>query len=716
MRVQFITPLVGFCWLICLKETHFSSAEINECFQVPPPCGQNAVCLDTARGFSCMCEPGYSSSKGDSWLPGSIAPLDCSDIDECSQNSSICGLHSFCINTPGSYSCRCQPGYFSPGGNSWKPGDSHSLNCAGINECSQVPPACGPNALCLDTARGFSCMCEPGYSSSKGDSWLPGSVAPLDCSDIDECSQVPSVCGLHSFCINTPGSYSCRCHLGYSSPGGNSWKPGDSHSLNCAGINECSQVPQPCGPNALCIDTAGGFSCMCAPGYRSSKGDSWLPGSVAPLDCSDIEECSQNPSICGLHSSCINTPGSYSCRCQPGYSSPGGNSWKPGDSHSLNRTGINECSQVPPACGPNALCLDTAGGFSCMCEPGYRSSKGDSWLPGSVAPLDCSDIDECSRDPSPCGPKSICSNTPGSYTCRCRAGYLPPSQPGTRFSCTEVTSKCRAHFSEENDLVRKSQNQSLDTAHGSSPEDAAYCTLLKSTFRALAEPCEEKNSAVCLEKAAEGFASILKQTSSWSNLSTEQLSILATIVLHSVERIVMDVLTNPTENGNLTLRTEQLDVQTKVISDGCSREDSVVSLGAKGEIMEIGCKTVQGSTAKGAAGVVFASYVGMETIMNGSFFQDQKAASSHAIRMISRVVSAWLTSQTKNFTDPVNYTFQHIMPHNPSEKPICVSWETTAQSGSWSPAGCRVLRSNATHTTCSCDHVSSLAVLMAWGE
>ncbi|XP_075758413.1 adhesion G protein-coupled receptor E1 isoform X6 [Pelodiscus sinensis] len=710
MRVQFITPLVGFCWLICLKETHFSSAEINECFQVPPPCGQNAVCLDTARGFSCMCEPGYSSSKGDSWLPGSIAPLDCSDIDECSQNSSICGLHSFCINTPGSYSCRCQPGYFSPGGNSWKPGDSHSLNCAGINECSQVPQPCGPNALCIDTAGGFSCMCAPGYRSSKGDSWLPGSVAPLDCSDIEECSQNPSICGLHSSCINTPGSYSCRCQPGYSSPGGNSWKPGDSHSLNRTGINECSQVPPACGPNALCLDTAGGFSCMCEPGYRSSKGDSWLPGSVAPLDCSDIDECSRDPSPCDPDSICTNTPGSYTCTSRAGSLLPS----QPGTPFS--HTEINECSQFPSPCGPNSLCLDTAGGFFCMHLPGYSSSKGDSWLPGSISPLDCSDIDECSRDPSPCGPKSICSNTPGSYTCRCRAGYLPPSQPGTRFSCTEVTSKCRAHFSEENDLVRKSQNQSLDTAHGSSPEDAAYCTLLKSTFRALAEPCEEKNSAVCLEKAAEGFASILKQTSSWSNLSTEQLSILATIVLHSVERIVMDVLTNPTENGNLTLRTEQLDVQTKVISDGCSREDSVVSLGAKGEIMEIGCKTVQGSTAKGAAGVVFASYVGMETIMNGSFFQDQKAASSHAIRMISRVVSAWLTSQTKNFTDPVNYTFQHIMPHNPSEKPICVSWETTAQSGSWSPAGCRVLRSNATHTTCSCDHVSSLAVLMAWGE
>lgn len=46
------------------------------------------------------------------------------------------------------------------------------------------------------------------------------------------------------------------------------------------------------------------------------------------------------------------------------------------------------------------------------------------------------DIDECSQDPSPCGPSSVCTNTLGSYACTCPPGYLPPSQPGIPFSCT----------------------------------------------------------------------------------------------------------------------------------------------------------------------------------------------------------------------------------------------------------------------------------------
>lgn len=32
-------------------------------------------------------------------------------------------------------------------------------------------------------------------------------------------------------------------------------------------IDECSLVTSPCGPNALCNNTAGSFECTCQPGY-----------------------------------------------------------------------------------------------------------------------------------------------------------------------------------------------------------------------------------------------------------------------------------------------------------------------------------------------------------------------------------------------------------------------------------------------------------------
>ncbi|KAH1176227.1 hypothetical protein KIL84_020961 [Mauremys mutica] len=268
-----------------------------------------------------------------------------------------------------------------------------------------------------------------------------------------------------------------------------------------------------------------------------------------------------------------------------------------------------------------------------------------------------------------------------------------------------------------NDLVRNCKNRRVDAAHGSSQNDDAFCKLLTSTFSVLGDPNERKNSTVSLEKAAEGFASILDQTPSWSNLSTEQVSTMATVFLENVENVVLDVFKNPTGNGSQTIRMEQLELQTKVIEDGCPGKDSVVSLEVKGETMKISCRTIQGSVAQARAGVAFASYVGMESLLNGSFFHGQRATSVWPVRINSRVVSAFLTSQTKtDFPDPVNYTFRTIMPTSSPDKLICVSWEATDRRGSWSRAGCGVVRSNATHTTCSCNHVSNLAVLMASGE
>lgn len=35
------------------------------------------------------------------------------------------------------------------------------------------------------------------------------------------------------------------------------------------------------------------------------------------------------------------------------------------------------------------------------------------------------DIDECVQDPSPCGPNSVCTNALGSYSCGCIVGFRP---------------------------------------------------------------------------------------------------------------------------------------------------------------------------------------------------------------------------------------------------------------------------------------------------
>jgi len=77
----------------------------------------------------------------------------------------------------------------------------------------------------------------------------------------------------------------------------------------------------------------------------------------------DIDECYENPKIC-LNGKCRNTPGSYICECQPGYTvSPDGTFC----------TDINECEKRPGLCR-NGKCANTEGSFKCVCDSGYRLS------------------------------------------------------------------------------------------------------------------------------------------------------------------------------------------------------------------------------------------------------------------------------------------------------------------------------------------------------
>uniref|UniRef100_A0A8C3XW53 Adhesion G protein-coupled receptor E1 n=1 Tax=Chelydra serpentina TaxID=8475 RepID=A0A8C3XW53_CHESE len=581
------------------------------------------------------------------------------DSDKCAV-SSACPAFATCENIPGSYRCTCKRGFASSSG------EQHftdgTVKCKDIDECSRDPSPCGPSSICTNTLGSYACRCPPGHLPSPPGPWVPGTTR---CTDIDECLQLTS-CPANATCTNTPGGHYCTCNPGFASSSGDipTVQPGYP-SLD---IDECSRDPSPCGPSSICTNTLGSYACTCPPGHLPSPPGPWVPGTTR---CTGTLQAT----FPGLSPQPLPTRRTKS-ETGPIAPSP--------------VTDIDECLQLT-SCPANATCTNTPGGHYCTCNPGFASSSGD--IPPVRPGYPSLDIDECSRDPSPCGPSSICTNTLGSYGCTCPPGYLPRSQPGIPFSCT---GECPGRGLWGELWVRE--------AEASSP--AAFCTLLNSTFSFLGDSYGRKNSTVSLEKAAVGFASILDQTPSWSKLSTEQVSTMATVFLQCVESVVLAAFTKPTGNGSQTIQMDKLDVQTKVIEDGCPEKDSVVSLEVKGETMKISCRTIQGTVAQ----VAFASYVGMESILNGSFFHGQGATS---VQMNSRVVSAFLTSQTKtDFLDPVNYTFQ-----NTKVRPlICVSWEATARRGSWSRAGCGIVRYNATHTTCSCNRVSNLAVLMASGE
>ncbi|XP_072289959.1 sushi domain-containing protein 1 [Eucyclogobius newberryi] len=126
-----------------------------------------------------------------------------------------------------------------------------------------VCSSCHANATCDDKTDGSGkvCNCKYGFVGN----------GRTFCQDKDEC-QIGSVkiCGQHTTCHNTYGSFYCTCLSGYR-PSNNmaTFIPNDG--TNCQDMDEC-QIDDVCGEGAVCQNMEGSFDCRCQMGYRVNKG------------------------------------------------------------------------------------------------------------------------------------------------------------------------------------------------------------------------------------------------------------------------------------------------------------------------------------------------------------------------------------------------------------------------------------------------------------
>uniref|UniRef100_S4RWG6 EGF-like-domain, multiple 6 n=1 Tax=Petromyzon marinus TaxID=7757 RepID=S4RWG6_PETMA len=84
--------------------------------------------------------------------------------------------------------------------------------------------------------------------------------------DVDECKVGRAVCPRHKKCVNTFGSYLCKCIDGYDL---------NYHSgkYQCKDTDECKLGKHRCHANAVCYNTPGSYRCKCKPGFRGSGSD-----------------------------------------------------------------------------------------------------------------------------------------------------------------------------------------------------------------------------------------------------------------------------------------------------------------------------------------------------------------------------------------------------------------------------------------------------------
>ncbi|KAM9744307.1 sushi domain-containing protein 1 isoform 3-T3 [Menidia menidia] len=150
-----------------------------------------------------------------------------------------------------------------------------------------VCASCHANATCEDKPDGSGkvCNCKYGFVGN----------GRTFCQDKDECQiGANKICGQHTMCHNTYGSYFCTCLAGYSPS--NSMPvfiPNDG--THCQDIDEC-RVTGLCGEGAQCRNLEGSFDCSCQVGYRVHGGSEPFHPQMDSAFCK-VVDCGQPASV-----------------------------------------------------------------------------------------------------------------------------------------------------------------------------------------------------------------------------------------------------------------------------------------------------------------------------------------------------------------------------------------------------------------------------------
>ncbi|KAK5598382.1 Adhesion G protein-coupled receptor L3 [Crenichthys baileyi] len=93
---------------------------------------------------------------------------------------------------------------------------------------------------------------------------------------------------------------------------------------------------------------------------------------------------------------------------------------------------------------------------------------------------------------------------------------------------------------------------------------------------------------------------------------------------------------------------------------------------------------------------------------------------NYSVIVNSPVITASINKESNKvyLSDPVVFTVQHLQQSEKNFNPNCSFWSYSKRTmtGFWSTQDCRLLATNRTHTSCSCTHLTSFAVLMAHVE
>uniref|UniRef100_A0A8D0PRR8 Matrilin-2 n=1 Tax=Sus scrofa TaxID=9823 RepID=A0A8D0PRR8_PIG len=345
----------------------------------------------------------------------------------------------FCINTPGSYVCRCKQGYIL---------NSDQTTCRIQDLCAAEDHGC--EQLCVNLLGSFVCQCYGGYTLAEDGK---------RCVEIDYCASPNHGC--QHECVNTDDSYSCRCLKGFTL---------NPDQKTCRRINYCALNKPGCEHE--CINTEEGHYCRCRRGYTLDPNGK---------TCSRVDHCAEQDH--GCEQLCLNTEDSFVCQCSEGF---------------LINEDLKTCSRVDYCLlsdhGCEYSCVNTDRSFACQCPEGHvLRSDGKT----------CAKLDSCALGNHGC--EHSCVSRGSSFVCRCFEGYILREDGKTcrrKDVCQAVDHGC------EHICVSGNESYTCRCLEGFRlAEDGKHCRrkdVCKSTHHGCEHMCVNRgNSYIC--KCSEGF-------------------------------------------------------------------------------------------------------------------------------------------------------------------------------------------------------------------
>ncbi|NXE21475.1 MATN2 protein, partial [Ardeotis kori] len=400
-------------------------------------------CINTPGSYLCRCKQGYI-------LNADLKT--CSTQDLCAVENHAC--EQICVNTPGSYVCQCYEGYEL---------DANGKNCVVVDYCALDNQGCQHE--CVNTEDSYYCRCHPGFILNPD---------KRTCRRPDYCALQDHGC--EQECVNTDDSYFCRCQEGFKL---------NPDKKTCKKVNFCALGQHDC--ERECVNMEESFVCKCHPGYTQ--------GHDGNTCRNKLDHCAESNH--GCEQLCLNTDDSYVCQCSEGF---------------VINEDLKTCTRVDYCAlsdhGCEHLCVNGDRSYTCQCFEGYRLRNDGKT---------CKHKDICSSVDHGC--EHVCVNADESYICQCYEGFALREDRKTCRSkdiCKSVNHGCEhACVNAGDSFVCKCQEGFLLREDGKTCKNKDVC-------KSVAHGCEHicvnnDDSYIC--KCQEGY--VLKEDQKTCRTCTE---------------------------------------------------------------------------------------------------------------------------------------------------------------------------------------------------